>query len=54
MKSLAEQLKPIARQNIQALRAISASARNQRDYKYAQRVDLQARKWTSIASRGGR
>jgi hypothetical protein len=45
---LAEQLKPVARQNVQFMREYGALVRNARDFKMARRVDEQARRWAQI------
>lgn len=48
LNTMADQLRPIAAQNVQFMREIACQARQRRDYRYAGRVDVQARKWSEI------
>jgi hypothetical protein len=52
MKSIAEQLRPIANRNAQFMREQAAKARQKRDFRYAGRIDVQARKWSEITVQG--
>jgi hypothetical protein len=48
---MAQQLAPLATQNVQIARQISAQARQQRDFKRAHGADVLARRWSDVVIR---
>ncbi len=48
LNTMAELLKPIAAQNMDFMRQVAATSRQKRDFRMANRADVQARRWADV------